>query len=175
MKLRPLSPRSSEFRLDRKAKCEEMKIPENGAFCSKRPSNHGGWGCGADKGFLYTVALQKEIVQVLEHILAPEYQPGDCTGLRTPGGGAESVYVLSTNAQQWCALWMCCTTRLTSFPPALGGGLKLSNPPLLACLTAKIVPSQRTLSVTGLQIPRGRSSGDSSSLVSSRENNLFPL
>lgn len=50
------------------------------------------------------MALQKEIVQVLEHILAPEYQPGDSTGLRTPGGDAEPVYVLSTNAQQWCAL-----------------------------------------------------------------------
>lgn len=116
------------------------KSLENGEFCSKWPSNHGGWGCGADKGFLYTVALQKEIVQVLEHILAPEYQPGDSTGLRTPGGGAEPVYVLSTNAQQWCALRICCTTRLTSFPPPLGDGLKLSHSPLLACLTARNCP-----------------------------------
>lgn len=60
--------------------------------------------CRADKEFVYTVALQKRIVQVSEHILAPEYQPGDKAGLRSDGGTIEPVYVLATNAQQWCDL-----------------------------------------------------------------------
>lgn len=54
----------------------------------------------------YTVALPDRIVNVLEHILAPDFEEGDSVIYKADSGASLTASVVSTNASHWYAQYL---------------------------------------------------------------------
>ena len=57
----------------------------------------------AEGRWQYSVALPDRIVSVFEHILAPDFEPGDSVMYQSPEGTNLPATVVQTDASHWCA------------------------------------------------------------------------